>query len=83
MLQAFYGLTAMPLVMWMQYRKQIIIKILQNLDDVCIKMPTTNCLFKYSNIIKRAYPVLSGHYAICNGLKLFIKKAGIASVQGM
>jgi hypothetical protein len=38
MLQAFFGLTATPLVTWMQYRKQIIIKILQNLDDVEMKM---------------------------------------------
>jgi hypothetical protein len=51
MLQAFFSPTAMPLVTWMWYRKQIIIKILQNLDDICIKMPTTNCLFKYSTII--------------------------------
>jgi hypothetical protein len=82
MLQAFFGLTAMPLVTWMQYRKRIIIKILQNLDNICIKMPTTNHLFKYSTIIKRAYPVLSRHYAVCDGLKLFIEKAGIASIQG-
>jgi hypothetical protein len=81
-LQAFFGLTATPLVTWMQYGKWIIIKILQNLDDVRVKMPTTNCLFEYATIIKRAYPVLSGHYAVCDGLKLFIEKAGIASVQG-
>jgi hypothetical protein len=82
MLQAFFGLTATPLVTWMQYRKRIIIKILQNLDDVRIKMPTTNNLFEYSTIIKRAYPVLSGHYAVCDELKRFIKKAGIVSIQG-
>jgi hypothetical protein len=49
MLQAFFGLTATPLVMWMHYGKQIIIKILQNLDDIHIKMPTTNHLFEYAN----------------------------------
>jgi hypothetical protein len=71
-------MTATPLVMWMQYGKRIIIKILQNLDDIQIKMQ----LFEYAHIIEHAYPVLSGHYAVCDGLKLFIKKAGIASVQG-
>jgi hypothetical protein len=35
-----------------------IIKILQNLDDISIKMPTTNWLFKYACIIKCAYPAL-------------------------
>jgi hypothetical protein len=83
MLQTFFGMTVTPLVMWMRYGKRIIIKILQNLDDVHIKMPTTNQLFEYASIIERAYPVLSRHYAICDRLKLFIKKAGIASVQGM
>jgi hypothetical protein len=82
MLQTFFGMTATPLVMWMRYGKRIVIKILQNLDDIRIKMPTTNRLFEYSHIIQRAYPVLSGHYAVCDGLKLFIKKAGIAMVQG-
>jgi hypothetical protein len=56
MLQAFFGLTAMPLVMWMQYG-QTIVKILQNLDDIHIKMPTTNLLFQYASIIEHAYPV--------------------------
>jgi hypothetical protein len=51
-------------------REWIIIKILQNLDDICIKMPTTNWLFEYASIIEHAYPVLAEHYAVCNGLKL-------------
>jgi hypothetical protein len=54
MLQAFFGLIAMPLVMWKQFGKQIIIKILQNLADIHIKMPTTNWLFQHASIIECA-----------------------------
>jgi hypothetical protein len=54
MLQAFFGLTAMPLVTWMRYGKRIIIKILQNLDDVVgssiqtsSSAPTQFCILLY------------------------------------
>jgi hypothetical protein len=59
-----------------------IVKILQNLDDICIKMPTTNQLFQYATIIQRAYPVLSEHSAVCDVLKLLIEKSSIANIQG-
>jgi hypothetical protein len=82
MLQGFFSLTATPLVMWMQYERWINIKILQNLDDIHIEMPTNNQLFKYASMIERAYPVLSEHYTVCHGLKLLIKKSSISKFQG-
>jgi hypothetical protein len=45
-------------------------------------MPTTNWLFEYASIIEHAYPVLAEHYAVCDGLKLLIKKSGILNIQG-
>jgi len=71
--QAFFGLTATPLSIWLRFSKRILILVLGNKEDIKVKMPSDEEVNELAAVIRYHYPSLDEHFCVGDGLKLSIE----------
>jgi hypothetical protein len=79
-LQGWFGLTGIPLGVWTNFSRILLIHVLQN-DISKVQWPDNDKIIIYKKIIEQKYPILKNVFCVCNGLKLNLQQAGDVRTQ--